>query len=95
MVEAHSQEVAARKFVGVASKEGVINEPDCTRHRNRLAQQKSATEKAGRLWPSTWDTLQKPVQYSVKLIRWLRSGIQSGLTWTAALPRLRALYATL
>ena len=79
----------------LASQEAVINEPDCTRHRERLAQQKSVTEKAGRLWPSTWDTLQKPVLYSVKLIRWLRSSIQSGLAWTPALPRLRALYATL
>jgi ribosomal protein L13 len=79
----------------LASQEAVINEPDCTRHLARWAQQKSATEKAGRLWPSTWDTLQKPVLYSVKLIRWLRSSIQSGLAWTAALPRLRALYATL
>jgi len=79
----------------LARQEGVTNEPDYQRRRDRFAQQKSATEKAGRLWPSTWDTLHKPVQYSVKLIRWLRSGIQSGLTWTAALPRLRALYATL
>jgi len=79
----------------LASQEAVINEPDCTRHIKRLAQQKSATEKAGRLWPSTWDTLQKPVLYSVKLIRWLRSSIQSGLAWPTALPRLRALYATL
>jgi hypothetical protein len=79
----------------LASQEGVINEPDGTRHIERLAQQKSATQKAGRLWPSTWDTLQKPVLYSVKLIRWLRSSIQSGLAWTATLPRLRALYATL
>jgi len=79
----------------LARQEGVINEPDCKRRTARLAQQKSATEQAGRLWPSTWDTLQKPVQYSVKLIRWLRSSIQSGLAWTAALPRLRALYATL
>jgi hypothetical protein len=63
----------------LASKEGVINEPDCTRHRNRLARQKSVTEKAGRLWPSTWETLHKPVLYSVKLIRWLRSSIPSGL----------------
>jgi hypothetical protein len=79
----------------LASQEGVTNEPDYQRRRERLAQQKSATEKAGRRWPSTWDTLHKPVQYSVKLIRWLRYGIQSGLAWTAALPRLRALYATL
>jgi len=79
----------------LASQEGVINEPDCQRRIKRLARQKSVTEKAGRLWPSTWDTLEKPVQYSVKLIRWLRSCIQSGLAWTAALPRLRALYATL
>ena len=79
----------------LARQEGVTNEPDYQRRRDRLAQQKSATEKAGRLWPSTWDTLHKPVQYSVKLIRWLRSCIQSGLAWTAALPRLRALYATL
>jgi hypothetical protein len=79
----------------LASQEAVINEPDCTRHRARWAQQKSATEQAGRLWPSTWDTLQKPVLYSVKLIRWLRSSIQSGLAWPTALPRLRALYATL
>jgi hypothetical protein len=79
----------------LASQEAVINEPDCTRHIERWAKQKSATEKAGRLWPSTWDTLQKPVLYSVKLIRWLRSSIQSGLAWPTALPRLRALYATL
>jgi hypothetical protein len=79
----------------LASQEAVINEPDCTRHSQRLAQQKAATQKAGRLWPSTWDTLHKPVLYSVKLIRWLRSSIQSGLAWTPALPRIRALYATL
>ena len=79
----------------LASQEAVINVPDCTRHLARSAKQKSATEKAGRLWPSTWDTLHTPVLYSVKLIRWLRSSIQSGLAWTAALPRLRALYATL
>jgi hypothetical protein len=60
-----------------------------------LAQQKAATQKAGRLWPSTWETLQMLVLYSVKLIRWLRSSIQSGLAWTTALPRLRTLYATL
>ena len=61
----------------------------------RLAEQKAATHKAGRAWPSTWDTFLKPVQYSVKLIRWLRTCITSRLTWTAALPRLQALYAVL
>lgn len=75
--------------------EGVINQPDRQRRTQRLAAQKSVTEQAGRLWPSTWATLAKPVQYSVKLIRWLRSSIQSGLAWTPALPRLRALYAAL
>jgi hypothetical protein len=75
--------------------EGVINQPDRQRRTQRLAAQKSVTEQAGRLWPSTWATLEKPVQYSVKLIRWLRSSIQSGLAWTPALPRLRALYAAL
>lgn len=79
----------------LASKERVVNEPDRKRHADRLAKQKSATLQAGRLWPSTWDTLSNPVQYSVKLIRWLRTCFQSGLTWTAALPRLRALYASL
>jgi hypothetical protein len=79
----------------LATQEGVINQPDYTRRSKRLAQQKTATLKAGRSWPSTWDTFQKPVQYSVKLIRWLRSGITSRLTWTTALPRLQALYSTL
>jgi hypothetical protein len=79
----------------LASKEGVVNEPDGKRHAARLAKQKEASRQAGRSWPSTWDTLSKPVQYSVKLIRWLRAGFHSGLTWTAALPRLRALYASL
>jgi hypothetical protein len=79
----------------LARKEGVINQPDRKRRQERLAGQKALTEKAGRLWPSTWETLQKPVQYSVKLIRWLRFCIQSRLAWPAALPRLRALYATL
>ena len=79
----------------LASKEGVINTQDCKRRTARLAQQKLVTKQAGRLWPSTWDTLQKPVQYSVKLIRWLRSSIQLRLTWPAALPHLRALYASL
>jgi hypothetical protein len=79
----------------LARQEKVINQPDRTRRTKRLAQQKLVTQQAGRLWPSTWDTLQKPVQYSVKLIRWLRSSIQSRLAWTTALPRLQALYATL
>lgn len=79
----------------LARKEGLINQPDRKRRQERLAQQKTLTQKAGRLWPSTWDTLQKPVQYSVKLIRWLRLCLFSRLTWHAALPRLRALYATL
>jgi hypothetical protein len=79
----------------LTSQEALINAPDCTRHSERLAQQKSATQKAGRLWPSTWETLQMPVLYSVKIIRWLRSSLQSGLAWTTTLPRLRALYATL
>ena len=39
--------------------------------------------------------IQDSIQYSVKLIRWLRSDIQSRLVWATALPRLRALYATL
>jgi hypothetical protein len=56
----------------LARKEGLINQPDRKRRQERLAQQKTLTQKAGRLWPSTWDTLQKPIQYSVKLIRWLR-----------------------
>ena len=77
------------------TREGVVNEPDCKRRSERLEQQKMATIKAGRLWPSTWDTLLKPVQYSVKLIRWLRSCFLLELAWTAALPRLRALYAVL
>ena len=79
----------------LASKESLTNQPDIQRRAQRLARQKAATLKAGRLWPATWDTLQKPVQYSVKLVRWLRSSIQSRLAWTAALPRLRALYASL
>ena len=79
----------------LASKESLTNQPDIQRRAQRLARQKAATLKAGRLWPSTWDTLQKPVQYSVKLVRWLRSSIQSRLAWTAALPRLRTLYASL
>ena len=76
-------------------KEGVINEPDCTRHLKRLTEQKATTLKAGRSWPATWDSFDKPVQYSVKLIRWLRTSLQSRLAWSTALPRLRALYATL
>jgi len=79
----------------LATQEGVINQPDYTRRAKRLAEQKAATHKAGRAWPSTWDTFLKPVQYSVKLIRWLRTCITSRLTWTAALPRLQALYAVL
>ena len=79
----------------LAHQEGVVNQPDRKRRQDRLARQKALTEKAGRLWPSTWETLQKPVQYSVKLIRWLRFCIPSRLAWPAALPRLRALYATL
>jgi len=79
----------------LATQEAVLNQPDIQRHQERLAEQKSATEKAGRLWPSTWETLLIPVQYSVKLVRWLRSSILSRLLWTAALPRIRALYATL
>jgi acetyl-CoA acetyltransferase len=50
---------------------------------------------ARRLWPSTWNAFSKPVQYSVKLIRWLRSSITLKLPWHAALPRLRALYSKL
>ena len=76
-------------------KEGVINEPDCTRRLKRLSEQKATTRQAGRSWPTTWDTFDKPVQYSIKLIRWLRTSIQSRLAWGTALPRLRALYATL
>lgn len=79
----------------LATQEAVVNLPDIQRHQERLADQKTTTEKAGRLWPSTWATLLKPVQYSVKLVRWLRSSILSRLLWTAALPSLRALYATL
>ena len=79
----------------LARQEGVINQPDFTRRAKRLAAQKAATQKAGRSWPSTWDTFLKPVLYSVKLIRWLRSSILSRLTWTTALPRLQALYVTL
>ena len=78
----------------LAAKEGIVNQPDCTRRAKRLAEQKAATHKAGRSWPSTWDTIAKPVQYSVKLIRWLRSSIQLRLTWPAALPHLRALNAS-
>jgi hypothetical protein len=79
----------------LAHKEGLINQPDRKRRQERLAEQKVLTQKAGRLWPSTWDTLQKPVPYSVKLIRWLRLCLFSRLTWHAALPSLRALYAIL
>jgi hypothetical protein len=79
----------------LASREKLVNEPDVQRRAQRLDAQKVLTEKAGRLWPSTWDTLQKPVQYSVKLIRWLRRCITSRLAWATALPNLRALYATL
>ncbi|MEI7728076.1 MAG: transposase [Verrucomicrobiota bacterium] len=79
----------------LASQEGVINKPDGQRHAERLAKQKTATLQAGRRWPSTWATLSQPVQYSVKLIRWLRACFQSGLAWATALPRLRALYASL
>ena len=79
----------------LATQEGVINQPDFTRRAKRLAAQKAATQKAGRAWPSTWDTFLKPVQYSVKLIRWLRSSILSRLAWTTAWPRLQALYAVL
>lgn len=73
----------------------VVNQPDCARHAKRLAQQKEITAQSGRLWPSTWDTLYMPVQYSVKLIRWLRSCLQSKLAWNTALPLIQALYATL
>ena len=77
------------------AKEGVINQPDLKRRKARLAEQKQATVQAGRLWPSTWETLQKPVQYSVKLVRWLRFSILSGLAWTTALAHLRELYSQL
>ena len=79
----------------LATQEAVVNQPDIQRHQKRLAEQKALTGNAGRSWSSTWETLQKPVQYSVKLVRWLRSSILSRLAWTAALPRLRALYASL
>ncbi len=79
----------------LAVQEAVVNQPDIQRHQKRLAEQKALTGNAGRSWPSTWETLLKPVQYSVKLVRWLRSSILSRLAWTAALPRLRALYASL
>ncbi len=79
----------------LAYDEAVVNAPDRKRHSKRLDEQKKASKKAKRLWPTTWNTLQEPVLYSVKLIRWLRSNFMSGLDWTAALPRLRALYATL
>ena len=79
----------------LATREQITNQPDERRRKERLNQQKQRTLDAGRLWPSTWDTLLKPVQFSVKLLRWLRSSISSKLPWHTALPRLRALYASL
>jgi hypothetical protein len=79
----------------LATQEGVINPPDYTRRAKRLAEQKAATHQADQAWPNTWDTFLKPVQNSVKLIRWLRTCIASRLTWIAALPRLQALYGAL
>lgn len=79
----------------LATQEAVVNQPEIQRHQERLAEQKILTENAARSWPSTWETLLKPVQYSVKLVRWLRSSILARLAWTAALPRLKALYAVL
>lgn len=79
----------------LASRDQVVNEPDVKRRAKRLGEQKALTQKAGRLWPSTWETLYKPVQYSVKLIRWLRKHLTSRLDWTAALADLRGSYAKL
>jgi hypothetical protein len=77
------------------TKENLVNEPDQKRRAIRFDKLKTVAKDAGRLWPSTWDTLLMPVIYSVKLIRWLRSGFQSRLPWHVALPHLRALYSSL
>jgi len=79
----------------LAAREKITNLPDEDRQAARLEQQKQLALNAGRLWPSTWNAFSKPVQYSVKLIRWLRSSITLKLPWHAALPRLRALYSKL
>lgn len=79
----------------LAKEEQVVNQPDRHRRQQRQQKQKQIAEAAQRPWPSTWETLSEPVQYSVKLVRWLRSCFFSGLLWATALLRLRALYSKL
>lgn len=75
--------------------EGIENVAEIARRQKTLARVQAMAAEAGRKIPSCVVALQRLTQCSVKLLRWLRSSLLDRLTWDAATPRLRVLYATL
>jgi hypothetical protein len=75
--------------------EGVNNHAEQARKAKELKEAKDHAAQAGRTFPSPVLALQRLTQRSVKLLRWLRASLQTGLAWEAATPRLKALYASL
>lgn len=74
---------------------GVENRAEDHRRRQRV---QSAAQECARIgWPLPALVLRarRATQRSVKLIRWVRQAIREGRTEAAAVPHLRALYATL
>lgn len=76
-------------------REGVENRAELKRKEKVLAATQELATAAGRRLPSCVVALQRLTQYSVKLLRWLRSGLAHEEAWPAALARLTQLYATL
>lgn len=80
---------------GRLAAEGIENHAELARKAKELEAAKAHAAQAGRKFPSPVLALQRLTQRSVKLLRWLRASLLDNLTWAAATPRLRELYATL
>ena len=75
--------------------EGIKNQAEIERKAQELVKAVATATEAGRKIPSPVLALQRLTQRSVKFLRWLRSSLLDRLTWVAATPRLRRLYAEL
>ena len=71
----------------------INDEAGLRRRKKRLEQQKAAAAKNGRILSSLLTASLRPLQRSIKLIRWLRSHWFSSAPLAQFLPRLKRLYA--
>ena len=80
---------------GLQERHGVKNEAEDKRRAQRAETARQSCAAIGQPANSFITTAQGATQRSVKLIRWLRDAMHTGLAEAAAVPQLKALYARL